>query len=215
LADGALIVLPNKGHFEAMVKGRAVDDFMRGDLPYPDARAELLTYYRKKRKCNAFAEDLFDPDPLKILLLERDTNKTFNKTVFDDREILNKVIIAKPDLEITGRKGVPMMDGKIPVIANLKVAQGLLENKYEGHVGMLLLFAKSETKSVVSKKSGKPYKMMKVELSDGYNEAEAVMWDRDKPLRFPVDSVVYVVAKLKEGWKAPISLQLEKIERVL
>lgn len=213
----------NKGHFEALVKGRAADDFMRKDVPYAQAREELLAYYKKKRKCNKFNEDLFDPDPLKIFLLERDTNKTFNKSVTQDPTVLSAILSNMPYLESTDKKAIPLADARdvtrdkpkpVPVLANIDIAEKLLEKSHEDRVGMILLFEGSATRSGKSKKSGKPYKMLKIQMSDGYKEIEGIRWDADKALKFPKDSIVYVRGKLKSGWKTTVSFQVDSIEQI-
>jgi len=204
----------NKGHFEALIKGRAVDCFMRKDVDYHTAKLELMEYYRKKRKCNKFNETLFNPDPVNLFLMERDTNKCFNKTLLTDEAIRNFILSNKDGLTVTKSKNIPFFDGEVPIIRNINVAAGLLEKDYSKEVGLFMLFNGSNTKSGVSRKSKRPYSMLKVELSDGYNDIESVMWDRKEALRFPVNSVIYVKGKLKEGWKTPVSLELTSIERI-
>ena len=206
----------NKGHFEALIKGRAADDFMRKDMPYVEAREELMEHYRKVRKCNAFNPDLFDHNPLRIFLLERDTNKCFNKCVSGDPLILNTLLESRPGFSSTGKKGVPFIDCQYdtPIIANIRVAQGLVEKKHEQEVGMFMLFQGSNLKKGKSKKSGRPYKMLKVQLSDGYNDMEAIRWDADSALGFPQDCIVYIVGTVKEGWKTPVSFSIKHIERI-
>lgn len=213
----------NKGHFEALIKGRAADDFMRKDIPYPKAREELMEYYKKRRKCNKFNEDLLDPDPLKIFLLERDTNKTFNKSVSTNPEVLGSILSHLPDIKPTHNKRIPLADYSsvtrdnpkpVPIIPDIKVAEALLEKGVDDRVGMLLLFEGSSTRSGKSKKNGKPYKMLKIQMSDGYNEIEGIRWDADRALNFPKDSIIYIKGKLKDGWKTKISFQVDSITRI-
>jgi hypothetical protein len=53
-----------------------------------------------------------------------------------------------------------------------------------------------------------------VYLSDGYSTIECTQWDRKSALGWEKNSIVYVRGKLKEGWKTPVSLTIEEIERI-
>jgi DNA polymerase III alpha subunit len=206
----------NIGHFSSLVKGRAADDFMDPDLPYAQARVKLMEDYVSKRKCKPFKEELMDVSPLSVFLMERETNKCFNKSILNDPALINEILATDPDFAGTGRKGVPLMYKRdVPVLANLLVAKGLVEKEDDRLFGMVMLFEGSTTKKGVSKKSGKPYKMVKVMLSDGYTSTECVMWDRDKALNLPINSIVYVRGQLKPGWKTPVSITIQEIDRIV
>lgn len=204
----------NIGHFSAIIRGRAADCLMDTDLPYEEARIKLMKDYQTKRKCNPFKEEMYDVSPMSIFLMEKETNKCFNKTILGDPKLMNLVAATNSDFTATGRRGVPMMYRRTPVLANLKVAEGLIDNKHDDTVGMIMLFEESTSRKGVSKKSGKPYTMVKATLSDGYSNVECVWWDRKKALGWPHNSIVFIRGQLKEGWNTPVSITVSDMERI-
>lgn len=204
----------NIGHFSSIIKGRAADCFMDPDLPYADARIKLMNDYQSKRKCKPFKDELMDVSPMSVFLMEKETNKCFNKTVLNDPALVDLITKINPDFVPTGRKGVPMTFKRTPILANIKVAQGLLENGHDSNVGMIMLFEGSSAKSGNSKKTGKPYCMVKATLSDGYSTVECTWWDKKKAFGWPHNCLVFVRGKLKEGWKTPVSIVVHDMERI-
>jgi DNA polymerase III subunit alpha len=214
----------NIGSMSSLIKGRAADDLMdpvQLTGSYAGSRTKLMEDYRlfKKSKTN-FKEDMLKMDPLSIFLQERDYNRCFNKNLTSDQEILNDILTTWPALKQTGRTAIPlvMKDSgsmeQVPVLPSIKLAEGLLRKNFEKSVGMVLLYEGSTTRSGVSKKSGKKWTLTSVKLSDGYVSIEATDWNRKSPLKWPLNSIVYVQGKLKEGWKTPVSINVEEIERI-
>jgi DNA polymerase III alpha subunit len=204
----------NIGHFSSLIKGRAADCFMDPDLPYNEARLKLMEEYVAKRKCKPFKEEMYDTKPMSIYLMERDTNKCFNKTVLKEPSLVSQITSFDPVIQPTGRTGIPFMRHKTPILANLTVAKGLVEQEYDKDIGMIMLFEGSSVKKGVSKRTGKRYQMTRVNLSDGYTSTECVWWDRQKALNLPINSIVYIRGKLKAGWKTPVSITIEDLERI-
>jgi len=79
---------------------------------------------------------------------------------------------------------------------------------------MILLFESSTATKGISKKSGKPWSKLSVYLSDGFTTLECTQWDSKKALGWDKNCIVYVRGKLKAGWKSPVCLIIEEIERV-
>lgn len=202
----------NIGHFSSIIKGRAADSLMDKNLPYEEARIKLMNDYVSKRKCKPFKESLMDVSPMSVFLMERETNKCFNKTLLKDKKILSNIIAAAPNFNITGRKGVPLSNGNTPILADLNVAKGLIEREHDQLIGMVMLFEGSSIKKGISKKTGRPYQMVKIKLSDGYNSTECVWWDHKKALNLPINSIVYVRGLLKTGWNTPVSITIQDLE---
>lgn len=206
----------NIGHFSSLIKGKAVDCFMDTDnKSYGEARLALMEEYTSKRKSKPFKEEMMAVDPMSIFLMERETNKCFNKTILQDPDLLKMITSADSDFRVTGRKGVPVMYGNTPCLANLLVAKALLEKDHSDMVGMLMLFEGSSVKKGVSKKSGRPYSMVKVQLSDGYTSTDCVWWDRNKALNLPINSIVLVRGHLKAGWKTPVSITIREVDKIV
>jgi DNA polymerase III subunit alpha len=205
----------NIGHIGSMIKARAADSFMRNDLPYAEARQEFMQEYRKIRKTpSKFKDELLTSDPIDMFLMERDSNECFNRHLLSDNDILDIITSTWPGLKPTGRKGIPFTFGNHHVINDLKVAEGLVKKNWDQDVGMIMLYEGSRIKSGVSKKSGKPYQMLTVTMSDGYSSMEGVLWDASKPLKWPINTIIYVRGKLREGWKDPVSITISEIEKV-
>jgi len=209
----------NKGVIEAMVKARAADSMMDKSLPtYADQRLAFLAEYNQLRGGKiAWKPDVKDTNPLNIFFMEKDMNKTFNKHLLSDTDVKNFLKAKWPHLISTGKKGAPFLmprqDGsKTTIINNVKIAEGLINQGYKEEVGMIMLYEGSNIRKGISKKSGKEYCMLNIQLSDGYTNVECVDWNRKKPLRFPENSIVYIRGTLKEGWRLSSSINLKEIE---
>lgn len=213
----------NIGGFSALLKARAADDLMDTSIEnYIERRKAFMTKYLSLRKSKTeFKPDMWELDPLKVFLEEKEYNTSFNKPLLSDLEI-GKVLESKwPALKPTGRKGIPYVMQSADesredcyVLGSVKVAEGFLKKKYDKEVAMILLYDSSNYKSGVSKKTGKPWHRVSVMLSDGYNMVEATLWDAKKALGWPKNTIVYVRGELKEGWRTPLSFNISELEKV-
>ena len=209
----------NKGVVEALVRARAADSLMSKDLPsYADQRLDFLSKYSNLRGGKiAWKPELKDVNPLSIYFMEKESNTTFNKHLLSDPDVKRFLKAKWPALIDTGKKGAPFIihdkdSNPIPIINNIKVAEGLVSKDHKKDIGMIMLYEGSHIKKGVSKKSGKEYCMLNVILSDGYSHVECVDWNKTKPLRYPENSVVYIRGTLKEGFKESVSINLKEIE---
>jgi len=206
----------NSGGISYLIKGRAADDMM--DLSIPDyserRKAFIETYKNLRGKEIKLQPEVFQFDPLSIFLMEKEYNKAFNKNLLSNNEIINIIKGKWPALSNTGRSGIPLLMGDIPIISTIKVAEGLLKKGFENEVGMILLFESSSADKGISKKTKKPWSKLSVCLSDGYATIECTQWDRTKALGWNKNCIVYVRGRLKAGWKTSVSLQIEEIEKV-
>ena len=213
----------NIGSMSALIKARAADDLMDNSIPdYIERRKALMTRYLGLRKSKTeFKEDMWDLDPIKVFLQEKEYNASFNRPLLSDREI-GKILQAKwPALTSTGRQGIPYFMKSAEanredcyVLGSVKVGEGFLKKKYEKEVAMILLYESSNYKSGVSKKTGKTWHRVSVMLSDGYNLLEATLWDAKKALGWDKNTIVYVRGELKAGWKTPLSFNISEIQKV-
>lgn len=211
----------NKGTVEAMIKARAADSLMDSSLDnYGDKRLSFLSKYNSLRGGKiAWKPDIKDICPLNIFFMEKDVNKTFNKNILSDKDVRDFIKSKWPALIETGKKGAPFImhdkdSNPIPIISNIKVAEGLVSKNHEKDIGMIMLFEGSNVKKIVSKKNGKEYCMLNVRLSDGYSNIECVDWNKTKPLKFPENSIVYIKGTLKEGFRESVSINLKEIEMI-
>lgn len=207
----------NKGVIEALVKGRAADTMFDKSLPtYTDQKLDFLNRYKSLKGGKvAWKPEVLSSDPMEIFFMEQEYNKTFNKNLLTDPAIRKLILNKWPALTATGRKGIPfLMNGKTPVISNLKIAEGLVKKEHGDEIAMIMLFNKSTVRKGISKRTGKPYCFMNAMLSDGYNEAEAVDWKQTKPLRLKENTVVYVRGTISKGYRASISINLKEIEPI-
>jgi hypothetical protein len=189
---------------------------------YIERRKELMTRYLSLRKSKTeFKEEMWDLDPIKVFLQEKEYNSSFNKSFLSDPHI-GKILETKwPALAPTGRKGVPYVMKSSEedredcyILGSVKVGEGLMKKKHEQEVGMILLYDSSNYKSGVSKRTGRTWHRVNVMLSDGYNMVEATLWDAKKALGWAKDTIVYVRGELKEGWRTPLSLHISELEKV-
>lgn len=207
----------NSGGISYLIKGRAADDMMDMSVAdYGQRRLAFIEEYKKLRKKEIkLQSDITDVDPLSVFLMEKEHNQAFNKHLLAEQGVVDIIKSKWPALAETGRIGVPLTMGDVPVLANIKVAEGLQKKGFGDEVGMILLFESSTISKGVSKKPPhRPWQKLAVYLSDGYSTVECTQWDRKSALGWDKNSLVYVRGKLKEGWKTPVNIQIEEIERI-
>ncbi len=208
----------NSGHFSNLIKARAADGFMDQNLPYPEARMGLINEYVRLRGCKPLKEELYTSDPLAIFLMERDANTCYNKHVLSEPAIMNRVKNRFPALKATGDSAIPFIMPvdmqSVYIVSSIKSAESMMHNGFAKEIGMFLLYDSSNLKQGVSKKSGKEYKFLTVDLSDGYNAVECTWWRKDRPLKWPKNSIVYVRGELKTGWKTPLCINVLEMVKI-
>jgi hypothetical protein len=177
-------------------------------------QAFIETYKKLRGKEIKLQPEVFQFDPLSIFLMEKEFNQAFNKHLLSDKAIVDIIKTRWPALTNTGRIGVPLMMGSTPILSTIKVAEGIVSKGIDKEIGMILLFESSSFSKGISKKSGKPWSKVAVYLSDGFATLECTYWDRKSALGWDKNSIVYVRGKLKPGWKTPVNLQIEEIERI-
>lgn len=213
----------NTGGISALIKGRAADDMMDNLIPnYPDRRKKFIEDFKKLRKKPIkLQEDVFKFDPLSIFLQEKETNTVFNKTLLSNPDIMTLIKQFHTDeasLELnslteTNREAVPFVMGTVPILANIKVAEGFC-GKLDKDIGLILLYESSSFTSGTSKKNNRPWSKVSIHLSDGYASIECVDWKMKRALGWPKNSIVYVKGELKPGWKTPVCLDVHEIQRL-
>lgn len=206
----------NSGSISALIKGRAADDLMdlTSSKNYSEVREKFISRYIELRGGKVkLQEDVHSTDPLSIFLLEKQYNQAFNKNLLSDDDIVNMLLKKWSALKKTGRSGVPLTIGETYILANIKVAEGVLNKQPDKEIGLILLYEGSEFKRGISKK-GKPWSCVSISLSDGYSTLECTDWDRKAALGWEKGTVVYVRGTLKPGWKTPVSMQVVEIEKV-
>jgi DNA polymerase-3 subunit alpha len=206
----------NAGHFAALVKARATDCFIDKALLYGDARIALVNQYKALRNSKKIDESLYDVNPLTIYTQERETNTVFNKPILGDLDVVAELQKIWPGFRRTQNKGIPLMMGTTGILRDLKIAAGMVgSNVTDQEFGFVLLYKGSSMFSGISKKTGRPFEMLKVMLFDGIQEVEAVHWRCTNPLRFPVGSLVYVRGTVTTGFKYPVSINISEIRRII
>jgi DNA polymerase III alpha subunit len=206
----------NSGGISYLVKGRAADDMMDESIAdYPTRRKAFIDSYSFLRgKKIKLQEDIFKFDPLTIFLQEKEHNRAFNKHLLSDPALVTIIKNRWVALKETGRAAIPLQMGTVPILGNIKIAEGLIKKGHEREVGMILLFESSSFSRGVSKKSGRPWTKVSVNLSDGFSTIECADWDRKAALGWEKNTIVYVRGVLKQGWKTPVSIQIAEIERI-
>jgi len=206
----------NAGHFVALIHARAADAFMDPTLSYGEARKKLFADYARLRKIKRESKELNETSPINIFLMEREYNKCFNKTLIEDEGMQDLIHKVMPGFGKTNRAGIPFYLGRnLPIISGAKIAEGLAAKEYDKDVGMVLLYEGSTHKSGISKKNGRKYNFIKIDLSDGNSIIECTWWDQEKALKWPKNSIVFVKGKLSEGWKGSVRLTVLEMEKII
>lgn len=213
----------NIGSFSALIKARALDELMDMSISnYIERRKAMMTKYLGLRKSKTeFKEDMWDLDPLKVFLQEKEYNSSFNRNLLSDPEV-GKVLETKwPALRPTGRKGAPYLMKSSDeyredcyVLGSVKVAEGLLKQHADQEVAMILLYDSSSYRTGKSKKTGKPWHCVSVLLSDGYNLIEATLWDQKKALGWAKNTIVYVRGTIQKGFRTTINFNVSEMEKI-
>lgn len=215
----------NIGAMSAFIRARAADYLMDNSISdYLERRKAFMQSYRALRKSKTeFKEELINADYLQIFLDERDTNTAFNRSLLSTPELVDIMVKRWPGLRKTGSSKIPLaMGGKddpsetIYILPDIRAAEVLVANNAtkDRKFGMIALFQESTFSQGVSKKSGKPWKKLAVTVSDGYNTMECVWWDRQKPLRYKKNSIIYIYGDVSTGWKTSVQMKVDEIEQV-
>ena len=205
----------NIGAISSLIKGRAIDSMLDSSLSYRDARKKFIEDYLSLKKTKStFNDEIYDFNPLNFFLQEREYNTVFNKTLLANEDICKIIQKKWPALKSTGKKAIPLIIGGIPVLCNIKVAEGILKNDHSENIAMILLYESSTVKRGISKRTGKPWCLTSIKLSDGRSTVEAVRWNMDKSLRWAKNSIVYVRGTLKEGFRSSVSITIDEIELI-
>ncbi len=204
----------NSGGISYLIKGRAADDMMDESIvDYPARRKQFIEHYTELRGGKVKLQpEVFQLDPLSIFLMEKESNQAFNKKLLSDKGITDILMNTWPALTATAHRGVPFMMGRTPVLASIKIAEGMLKNGIDKEIGMILLYEGSEYKS--GEKNGREWHRVSIKLSDGYSSIECTDWNRNAALGWAKNTIVYVRGTLREGWKTPVSITLKEIEKV-
>jgi DNA polymerase III alpha subunit len=225
------------GHFMACLKARALDSFMDPDLPYVQERKRIIDcFFESRGKDPRFIKDqhkrkdalaqnkrnaqymieLTEADPFKMFLMEKEVSKVFSKTLLDDDLVKKALMTMMPALTTTRSKMVPLMMNGTRVIRSIGCMEKLLESglvdkeKYYG----IFLFQSSSTASGISKKSGKPWSRVEIELSDGVRTIYASQWDKDKALGWQTNVPVIVHGEVRLDWRGRPSFNVKSIEKI-
>jgi DNA polymerase-3 subunit alpha len=210
----------NTGVISSLIKARAADDLMEADMAdlastkYPQIRKAFIDKYAALRGSRVkIKEDLLTLDPLSIFLYEKEYNQCFNKHLLSDSSVEELIVSKLPAIIKTNKAAVPFLMKDVPVIANIKVAEGLVKNKHSKEVGMILMYESSTFKTGVSK-TGRKWSCVSIVLSDGYSTIECTNWDLKAALRWPKNSIVYVRGILSSGWRTSVNMKLSEIEQI-
>jgi hypothetical protein len=227
------------GTFSACLKARATDCFLNPDLPYIEAKKELVAKFftargknpkdlaqkmganklkQAQQKQKAYDPIFEESDPFKLFLLERSVSKIFSKSLMDDEMVCHWLENNLSALTKTNRASFPYVMGidATLVFKNVSVLEKLLakEPDISNLMYGVLLFQGSSAHSGVSKKNGRPWKKIEVELSDGFRTIYCTMWDKDKPLRWNVDTPVLVYGRPVLDWRGRSAIALSEINRI-
>jgi DNA polymerase III alpha subunit len=228
------------GIFSACLKARALDCFMDKDIPYLEARKDIVnTFFKlrgkdprlaatlklkkviktKAKRAKAFSPVFEETDAFKLFMMEREVSKIFAKSLLDDPLVCDYLKSRLPAMKPTGRAGIPYTLGsESPTLLVKSVAnmEAILIKKPDinQYFYAVMLFQSSAASKGISKKSGRPWKRVEVELSDGVRLMYATIWDKDKAFGWQTDSPVLVYGKLQTDWRGRPSMNIRDITRL-
>jgi DNA polymerase-3 subunit alpha len=213
----------NASHFWALLKAGVFDDMAPANLSIPEARQGFVKLFKTMKKVKTIPPEVNQISPLDLFLNQRDIYKCFNKVLLADPLIRQEISITWPSMRETRRRDIPLAFGSaptIPVISSIAVAAKLIdaqeraESNDKVKVAMIGLFQSSTHRSGISKR-GKPWSKVDIVLSDGLSTIECAQWDQKRALRYPTNSLVYVMGYVKRGWKGSPSIEVLEVERLV
>jgi len=213
----------NSSHFWALLKAGVFDEMAPTDISTPEARQGFIKLFKTLKKVKTIPPEVNQNSPLDMFLNQRDIYKCFNKVLLADPLIRQEISITWPSMRETRRKDIPLAFGSaptIPVISSIAVASKLIDAQERSEsndkikVAMVGLFQSSTHRSGISKK-GKPWSKVDIVLSDGLSTIECAQWDQKRALRYPTNSLVYVMGYVKRGWKGSPSIEVLEVERLV
>jgi DNA polymerase-3 subunit alpha len=210
----------NIGAMSALIKARAADDLMDQSEPdYITRRNAFMDRYVALRKGKtAFKPEMYDVDAMKVFLDEREFNQSFNKSLLSIPGIKTILENKWPGLQPTKNRAIPYMmgndEGKVIIIDGVDTAEKLFEKGHDKEVGLFMLFNGSSYRSGLSKRTGKKWELVSIEMNDGYKGMEGAFWKMKKAFGWPTDTVIYVRGTLQKGWKTPVSLNITEMEKI-
>lgn len=193
----------NRGVFAKLVLSGLFDEY---NLPVDDM---LKNYWAAKK-----IKDPIPPEYLGMDDIQKFVHRASLNMLAQDK--LSTVVAPKllaRGWTTTGRNEIPyvLRQSGVVMMSDAVAASKYLNNPYvtmmKKDVYMVALFLGS---SVDTTKTGK--KLLKVKLSDGAVEFEAVDWNKLSALKLPKGSLVVVGGKLKKGYKVPISISMGTID---
>lgn len=213
----------NSSHFWALLKAGVFDEMAPTNISIPEARQGFIKLFKTLKKVKTIPPEVNQNSPLDMFLNQRDIYKCFNKVLLADPLIRQEISITWPSMRETRRKDIPLAFGSaptIPVISSIAVASKLIDAQERSEsndkikVAMVGLFQSSTHRSGISKK-GKPWSKVDIVLSDGLSTIECAQWDQKRALRYPTNSLVYVMGYVKRGWKGSPSIEVLEVERLV
>lgn len=213
----------NSSHFWALLKAGVFDEMASTSVSIPEARQGFIKLFKTLKKVKTVPPEVNQNSPLDMFLNQRDIYKCFNKVLLADPLIRQEISITWPSMRETRRKDIPLAFGSaptIPVISSIAVASKLIDAQERSEsndkikVAMVGLFQSSTHRSGISKK-GKPWSKVDIVLSDGLSTIECAQWDQKRALRYPTNSLVYVMGYVKRGWKGSPSIEVLEVERLV
>jgi len=191
----------NRATFTKLVFAGLFDEF---NIPYVDMINE---YWRIKKIAAPVPEECKTTDVIEKFIKRCGLNMLTKDKLTD---IVSERITDSGFRRVQGNNGIPFLSPQgNGLLADVYIATKVLDNPAikDRDFYMVALFQGS---SVDTTKTGK--KLLKVKLSDGASDFEAVNWNQFSPLRLPINSVVLVKGKIKKGYKVAISLSFSTIE---
>lgn len=234
-------VAPSKhfhvGTFMSCLKARVMDEFMDPNELYYSERQRIVDLFfnargkdprllhnnklrreakAKEDKNRQYMAEMSETDPFKMFLMEKDVSKVFSKTLLDDDLIKQELASMLPALSHTRSKAFPLTMNTTPVIGSIAYAEKLLEKDFIGQENYyaIMLFQGSSAHSGISKKSGRPWCRIEVELSDGVRSIYASQWDKTKALGWQVNTPVVVHGQIVMDWRGRPSISIKSIEKL-
>jgi DNA polymerase-3 subunit alpha len=205
----------NSGTFKALLASNTLNDMAPANLSTTDAKKWLANRYIELRNKNTKLkfEDISYINPIQEFLALRDSNIVHSTTLLDDSKIIEYIKTCWPAVSIQDSHSYPLKFKGLSILKDIETATNLINTTEGKKAGMFLLFKSSTIKTGISK-TGRPWRLLKVSMSDGLNDIEGMMWNAERPLGFAKNSLIFVSGLFKRGWRDRIEVMLDEIQEV-
>jgi DNA polymerase III alpha subunit len=163
----------------------------------------IRKYWSLKRVKGEIPTEVFNDDKVARFL----ARSALNMLCVDNLPDVVKDLLIARKWESVDRKSTPFCKQGTYMLANVQYAVRAMNQNYQDEVWLLAIVKSVDLREKVNKE-----KFLRMTLSDGMMDFEAVDWNCSIKPKIPENSLVLVKGRLKPGYKTLLTMYLNKLE---